>query len=295
MDGHNITSSNTNNKSFNATKDFYSHHTIPLIHSPHIDKSTKRIITNPNNISNLFTFGFVYCEQLRLQINGSLYHASLGDVILLNPNLEIYYIDDNIDQFTDSFFSTILNHYTYLSLIFLPPNTTPSINKPIISNPSLVGYFHNLQQSYNNHRFTSDSYLNRIIEIVNSIVDMYFNYSLTVNSKPNEPIKFARQHIDQFFLEKITLDELSNTSKLSKYHLSRSFKIFYGITISQYISYRRLEYSRTLLRSSMPIIDVAVESGFYDQSHFSNVFSKFYHMTPKQYKSTYIDKYAHYF
>ena len=62
-------------------------------------------------------------------------------------------------------------------------------------------------------------------------------------------------------------------STKSREHLLRSFKKYYGITITDYINNLRVNYaSNLLINTNFPIIDICYNSGFQSVSYFNRVF-----------------------
>ena len=47
-----------------------------------------------------------------------------------------------------------------------------------------------------------------------------------------------------------------------------------------------IEEAKKLMYSNLPLVQIALESGFYDQSHFSNYFLKFVGLTPQVYRKS---------
>jgi AraC-like DNA-binding protein len=72
----------------------------------------------------------------------------------------------------------------------------------------------------------------------------------------------------------VKLDELATIADVSKFHLIRAFKNAFGMSPGKYHMQLRLIEARRLLRGGVTIADVAFTLGFYDQSHFINVFRK---------------------
>lgn len=83
--------------------------------------------------------------------------------------------------------------------------------------------------------------------------------------------------------QKITLEDLARSVGLSRYHLLRIFKQHTGLSPHLYRTQCRIDLAKTLLRRGMPFAQVALESGFSDQSHFTNKFKQFTAATPSQY------------
>ncbi|MFD1774308.1 AraC family ligand binding domain-containing protein [Paenibacillus rhizophilus] len=96
-------------------------------------------------------------------------------------------------------------------------------------------------------------------------------------------INIICEYIESHYTQSITLDHLSKLTGLSKYHLLRSFTRSKGISPYSYLGTVRINHAKRLLEQGTPPIDVAFQTGFSDQSHFSNFFKKLIGLTPKQY------------
>ena len=56
--------------------------------------------------------------------------------------------------------------------------------------------------------------------------------------------------------------------------------------MSEFIRQRRIEFAcDQLLQNQLPINQIALESGFYDQSHFTNAFKRVMGITPAEYRT----------
>jgi AraC-like DNA-binding protein len=86
------------------------------------------------------------------------------------------------------------------------------------------------------------------------------------------------------FREKQTLEQLSLACKQSKYALLRRFRALTGLTPHDYITALRVEAAKKRLLESDSLTEVALDSGFYDQSHFTHVFIKYVGISPGAYR-----------
>jgi AraC-like DNA-binding protein len=109
--------------------------------------------------------------------------------------------------------------------------------------------------------------------------------------KAEAPVAISRtavQRIKNFlteqYTEQLTLTELAEYADLSPYHLVRSFKQTVGLTPFQFLRNYRIEKSKQELLSNKPIAAVAVEVGFYDQSHFHKHFKLVTGFTPREFQ-----------
>ncbi len=72
------------------------------------------------------------------------------------------------------------------------------------------------------------------------------------------------------------------------YTLLRQFRAATGITPHAYWLNCRIELAKMLLQKGMDVSQVALECGFYDQSHFHRHFKAITAVTPKEYQVNFI-------
>ncbi len=71
----------------------------------------------------------------------------------------------------------------------------------------------------------------------------------------------------------------------SREHLLRSFKKYYGITITDFVNDLRVNYaSNLLINTNIPIIDICYNCGFQSVSYFNRVFQKKNHTSPSLFR-----------
>lgn len=93
----------------------------------------------------------------------------------------------------------------------------------------------------------------------------------------------AKEYLSEELSRKMSLHEVAGAVGLSRYHFLRVFKKSTGIPPHAFRTQRRIDLSQKLLRQGMPFSQVALETGFNDQSHFSKRFKQFTGATPRQY------------
>ena len=81
------------------------------------------------------------------------------------------------------------------------------------------------------------------------------------------------RYIDANFTRNITLEEMAERFFISKYHLSREFKNYFGITPNHYVIGKRITLAKKLLRfSDMTLEEISTQCGFYDSSYMNKQF-----------------------
>ncbi len=92
-------------------------------------------------------------------------------------------------------------------------------------------------------------------------------------------------YINDHYSQQITLQDLEENFFLNKSYICRIFRKTMGISLVNYLQYKRiLEAQKLLLNSDMPIIEIGMECGFTSVQHFYRVFKKITGLTPKEYK-----------
>ncbi len=93
--------------------------------------------------------------------------------------------------------------------------------------------------------------------------------------------QLARKYIHERLEHGISLDELEEITGHDRWQLSRDFRALFGTSPHRYLTMRRLDKARNMMRAGHSIADAAFAAAFADQSHFTRQFKKTYGMTPK--------------
>lgn len=98
-------------------------------------------------------------------------------------------------------------------------------------------------------------------------------------------IVLFEKYISSNLLKKGSLNEFNLSLAISQKSFIQKFKKHFLLTPSEYIKLKQVNYAINLLQSnnSEKLINIGLDSGFYDQSHFIRVFKKFCGVTPKHF------------
>ncbi|CAI1906316.1 Methylphosphotriester-DNA--protein-cysteine S-methyltransferase [Serratia quinivorans] len=100
-----------------------------------------------------------------------------------------------------------------------------------------------------------------------------------------EKKKLLTEYISDNLEKKISLHDLSTLVGISTSHFTREFKTCFGLSAYQYILERRMEKARNLLiRTRLPLSEIAILCGFSSQSQFSTMFARSNQIAPLQYR-----------
>ena len=94
-------------------------------------------------------------------------------------------------------------------------------------------------------------------------------------------------YIQQNYTGKILLREFGEQFHLSEKYISRYFKEHFHITLSQYVTYLRLEHAKQMLQETdISVTEVAMQSGYQNVSYFIRSFKKTYGVSPLKYRKS---------
>ena len=114
--------------------------------------------------------------------------------------------------------------------------------------------------------------------------------TVRVKREPNPPhwLKQVHDLLRCRFKESLRLVEISREVRMHPVHVAREFRRYFGTTIGQFRRKCRIDFAcERLAHSKLPIVEIAFESGFAQQPHFTNVFRKITGLTPHRYRKLY--------
>jgi AraC family transcriptional regulator len=106
-------------------------------------------------------------------------------------------------------------------------------------------------------------------------------------TKADSPVwlKQTLELLHDRFRENLSLTEIAETVGVHETHLAREFKKHRRSTVGDYLRRLRIEYAcRLISASDVALSEVALLSGFADQSHFTKIFSQIMRMSPAVYR-----------
>ena len=95
-----------------------------------------------------------------------------------------------------------------------------------------------------------------------------------------ETVIGTRHYINNNLDKALNLNLLSHTRFTSKFHLLRLFKKYYGQTPKQYLTDKRIEKSKQLLKDGMSVTNTCFDVGFESPSSFCTLFKYKVGLTP---------------
>ena len=95
----------------------------------------------------------------------------------------------------------------------------------------------------------------------------------------------AMRHVEANVAEDCSLDALAARAGLSTFHFLRLFRVHTGQTPRQFVIAARLRAAAHALRATRrAVIEVAMDAGFTDLSHFHSTFARAFGTSPRAYR-----------
>jgi AraC family transcriptional regulator len=95
----------------------------------------------------------------------------------------------------------------------------------------------------------------------------------------------ARALLHDRYRENVRLADIATAVGVHPVHLARVFRLSYGTPVGSYARGLRLTWAAGRLRESTDgIAQIALEAGFFDQSHFTRAFKQHFGCTPLAYR-----------
>ncbi len=101
----------------------------------------------------------------------------------------------------------------------------------------------------------------------------------------NKRIFDIHEYLMNNYREEINLKKIANMVNMAEGSLCRFFRVNVGMTIFEYLNKIKIDFAcKLLMDEKLSVLDVSLDSGFYNLSHFNKQFRKFTGRTPLQYR-----------
>ena len=220
-----------------------------------------------NNQSHIISSG-----EIALLPAGCLHREEFSDKV----NLETFFIHFTWEH-QKTFFSLVNN----VNIKKLSPNIRFEVHTIINSLRAIT----NLRGK---NRLLAQARLNLLLTIIYcDIKTISGSIEQREFAKRQHLVRRAKSYMNANFYKSISLDDISDYLKVSKFYISRIFKDETNMSLFEYLNDYRMQIALQLLREGrLYISEIAANTGFSDRKYFSKVFKKFYGKSPTQYISS---------
>ncbi|AIQ65496.1 AraC family transcriptional regulator [Paenibacillus stellifer] len=243
----------------------------------------------PNHFHEYYVIGFIEKGQRLLSCKNKEYTIEPGDLLLFNPRdnhaceqIDGQTLDYRCINIQPEIMSKAICEITGKEYL-------PYFTSQVVFHSDLVVVLRELHQMLMEEEsdFRKEEIFFFLLE---QLVEEYTEQAVPAgNTEQSMEARAICDFLENHYMENITLNDLCKLTGLSKYYLLRSFTKQKGISPYSYLETIRIDKAKKMLEQGILPIDVALQTGFTDQSHFSNFFKKFIGLTPKQYMNIFKD------
>ena len=158
------------------------------------------------------------------------------------------------------------------------------LNVPIKSRPFFYALLskldHALDENSPDCALLAYSYIIQLFSLLTHHSETTFHSAKQI---PGNVLKI-KQYIDENFLELHTITQIADHFFYRREYISRLFKAYFNLSLSDYLSALKIRYSKELLQAGVSVTDACYQSGFRNMSTFINTFRRHTGVNPSEYR-----------
>ena len=229
----------------------------------------------PQHFHDYYSIGIIEFGVEKLFVADKALILTPGSVIILNPYEPHAHGNYNSDSWK---YRTV--NLSPDVVKYLIPQALQKKSTRFVFDTNIIQDDHLFNQLLNFHDQPANSNPDELAAIMNYAIRKYSAVPYSGKVRLDEKFNEVLFYIESNFFQKISIDALAEKMRMKKFHFIRTFKIEIGLTPGNYLIMRRIEHAKKMIVQGLPIVEVALDSGFYDQSHFNHFFKKYTGISP---------------
>lgn len=243
----------------------------------------------PNHFHEHYVIGFVEDGERCLSCRNMDYTIKPGNIVLFHPGDNHACVQS--DDGTFDYRGLNISKEVMLDLTeeVTGKRELPGFSENVISNDEVICYLRPLHEMVMNGSSDFGKEEN-LLFLLSALIQNYGQPFEQCIPECRQEIENACRFMEQHFAERIVLDQICRQAGLSKSTLLRAFTKTKGITPYRYLETVRINEAKNLLSDGVSPLDAAIRTGFSDQSHFTNYFTRFIGLAPGVYREIFFEK-----
>lgn len=249
------------------------YHRLSILDGLELLNAKSHTLDFPFHTHDTFNIALILDTTFNTKLSDKFLKAPKGTLSITNPN-EVHATPCDQDL-GNSFFT-----------FYVSPEAIKDFNggQPvffedrIIYDQSIFNEFHFLSANYNKEKI---GFENRLIAVLKLLVTKY----ASINTFSDNTSKIFQCFVNETKFDSFSLDKTATQFGISKYKFIRLFKQETGLTPNNFVLLKKIECSKKMLKTGKPILDVAIDCGFYDTSHFYKNFKRFTGVNPLDFQN----------
>lgn len=237
----------------------------------------------PNHFHEYYVIGFIEDGHRVLSCRNQEYALKKDNILLFNPGDNHACVQSDDDTLDYRGFNITKEVMLDLAEEVTGRRELPGFSKTVIFDEEVTCYLHPLHELVMKGSCGFGKEENLLL-LISLLIQRYGQPSPSCIPECREEIEKACDFMEQHFADRIYLDQICRYAGLSKSTLLRVFTKSKGVTPYSYLENIRIGKAKKLLEQGVPPIEAAMQTGFSDQSHFTNYFNRFIGLAPGLYR-----------
>ncbi|SHK97146.1 helix-turn-helix domain-containing protein [Hespellia stercorisuis] len=243
----------------------------------------------PNHFHEYYVIGFVEDGQRMLSCRNQEYLIKKGDTVLFNPGDNHACVQNDGSTLDYRGFNISKEVMLDLSEEVTGKRELPGFSENVIQDEEVTCYLQPLHELVMEGACEFGKEENLLL-LISMLIQQYGQPFENCVPECREEIEQACTFIKQHYTEHIDLDLICRHAGLSRSTLLRAFTKDKGVTPYSYLENVRISEAKKLLEQGMAPVETALQTGFTDQSHFTNYFNRFIGLTPGIYRDIFLER-----
>lgn len=243
----------------------------------------------PNHFHEYYVIGFVEKGERCLLCKNNEYTITRGDILLFNPGDNHACVQS--DEGTLDYRGLNISKETMLDLAqeVTGRREFPLFSRNVISDENLAGDLRTLHQMIMEGG-TDFGKEESLLLLISLLTEQYSKPFSVYVPECREEIEKTCSFIQEHYAEHLDLDRMCKYAGISKSTLLRAFTKSKGVTPYRYLQSIRVNEAKKLLENGISPVQTAMQTGFSDQSHFTNAFTMFIGLSPGAYREIFLER-----
>lgn len=223
-----------------------------------------------------FSMGVLMEGQTRFYLDDNAHDAARGDIVFIEPGR--VHSCNPVGGQPRSYHMLIFDKAWLVSTVLAPQGRDGAPVMPVLTNPAAyaqaVDLISRIRQGTATERMLAD--------FLAAVLDMA--QAPPVAAQGNAPKPQHALLLRTGGCNRLTVADMAAKAHMRRESFSRQVRKTTGLPPQAYVHCLRIEKARQLLRQGKSIADVALETGYVDQSHFHRMFTRIVCATPGCYQ-----------
>ena len=243
----------------------------------------------PNHFHEYYVIGFIEDGHRVLSCRNQEYALKKDNILLFNPGDNHACVQSDDDTLDYRGFNITKEVMLDLAEEVTGRRELPGFSKTVIFDEEVTCYLHPLHELVMKGSCGFGKEENLLL-LISLLIQRYGQPFESCIPECREEIEKACDFMEQHFADRIYLDQICRYAGLSKSTLLRVFTKSKGVTPYSYLENIRIGKAKKLLEQGIPPIEAAMQTGFSDQSHFTNYFNRFIGLAPGLYRDIFLER-----